>query len=141
MIWKKLFVQPSSNWAVQMFRYAWVSFFAYVVDAGCCFVFTRFLGIYYLVSTVLSSLCGGTANYLLCVTPAMFGSTGRNRLLEFTLFTLIGIGSLVINLSVMWLLTDKCHFHYMVSKFFSIIGVFLYTFFMRRRLFQPESRR
>lgn len=123
---------------MQMFRYAWVSFFAYLVDAGCCFVFTRYLHIYYLISTVLSSLCGGTVNYLLSITPAMFGPTDRNRWLEFGLFTLIGIGSLFINLGVMWSFTERLHLHYMVSKVFSIIGVFLWTFFMRRKLFMKK---
>lgn len=138
MFLKKLFLTPSEHWAMQMFRYAWVSFFAYLVDAGCCFVFTRYLHIYYLISTVLSSLCGGTVNYLLSITPAMFGPTDRNRWLEFGLFTLIGIGSLFINLGVMWSFTERLHLHYMVSKVFSIIGVFLWTFFMRRKLFMKK---
>ena len=137
----KLFIKPSSHWLVQMFRYAWISLFTYLLDAGLLFVFTEFVGLYYLVSTVIAAMVSGTVNYFLCLTPTMFGVSSNNKYIEFLLFTLIGVGSLAINLSVMWLFTDCLHVYYMFSKVFSIVAVFLWTFFLRRILFLKGERR
>ena len=138
---KKLFVNPSSRLLVQMFRYAWISLFSYLVDAGILFVFTEFVGVHYLVSTVIAAMISGTVNYFLSISPNMFGTSSNNKYLEFLLFTLIGVGSLAINLSVMWLFTDCLHLYYMISKVISIAAVFLWTFFLRRALFLRGEHR
>ncbi len=138
---KRLFFRPTTNILVQMFRYAWVSAIAYLVDAGCFYLLIHFAGIYYLIATVISSMLGGTANYFMSITPTMFGSTMKNKWLEFALFTALGVGSLVINLAVMWLMVDHLHCPPMAAKIVSIIGVFLWTFFSRRYLFMHGNKR
>lgn len=125
---------------MQMFRYAWVSLFSYLSDAGILFVFTEFVGLHYLVSTVIAAMLSGTLNYFMSANPHVFGSSSGNRYLEFFLFTMIGVGSLAINLSVMWLFTDYLHLYYMISKIISIVAVFLWTFFLRRSLFLREHK-
>ncbi|MBO4402321.1 MAG: GtrA family protein [Bacteroidales bacterium] len=137
----RLFIKPSSHWLMQMFRYAWISLFTYLLDAGILFVFTEFVGLHYLVSTVIAAMISGTVNYFLCITPNMFGATSNNKYIEFLIFTLIGVGSLGINLTVMWIFTDFLHLYYMISKVISIVAVFLWTFFMRRYLFLKDEKR
>ncbi|MGN0187306.1 MAG: GtrA family protein [Paludibacteraceae bacterium] len=130
-----IFYTPTEQISILMFRYAIVMCIAYVIDATCLFLLTEYGGIHYLVSSVLSSLCGGVANYLFSISPYVFGRSGtRGTVVEFLLFTAIGAGGLALNLLVMWLLTDCLHTHYMVSKIFAVVVVFLWTFFVRRRL-------
>lgn len=130
-----LFCTPTDRLSTLMVRYAMVTMAAYMIDAACLFVLTEYVGIHYLVSSVVSSLCGGAANYLFSISPWVFGRSGkRGHVVEFTLFTAIGAGGLALNLLIMWLLTDCLHTHYMVSKIFAVVAVFLWTFFVRRRL-------
>lgn len=140
MLLNTLFVKQTQNTFILMLRYALVSWIAFVIDAGMLFVFTHYLDIYYLVSTVFSSLCGGIANYLLSISPQVFGKSNmNNKFVDFLLFTLIGAGGLLINVTIMWLFTDQFGWYYMISKIVAIVAVFLFTFFVRRWMFIRNS--
>lgn len=141
MYFEKLFINKTENIFLLMFRYALVTWLSFVIDAALLFIFTNFLHIHYLVSAIISSLCGGIANYLLSISPRIFGkSIFNNKLVEFTLFTIIGGGGLVINLFIMWLFTDIFGWYYMISKIIAIIAVFLWNFFIRKQMFSKGKQ-
>ncbi len=140
-LFQTLFFNNTNRLSLQLFRYAIITFLAYAIDATSLFIFTDFCGIHYLISSVLSSLCGGTVNYLMSISPKMFGRSNiQKRWVEFTLFTLIGAGGLVLNLLVMWIMTDCFGIYYMISKIFAIVIVFLWTFFVRRWMFTRDRK-
>lgn len=128
----RLFWHKTDNLIVQMIRYISVSFVAYGIDITLSFVFTEFLHIYYLISSVVSSLVGGLFNYFASSKRVFNQSKTDNKFIEFVLFTVIGAFGLVINVGIQWLFTAVVGCHYMVAKIIAVFGAFLGTFFGRK---------
>lgn len=129
----KLFVLKTNNLLVQLIRYTFVGGFAFAVDFGLLYVLTEYAGCFYLVSATLSFLAGLAVNYSLSVLW-IFKSVTSNKLLEFALFSLIGIVGLGFNDFFIWLFTEKLHLFYMYSKLIAVILVYLWNFFGRKYL-------
>ena len=62
----KLFVDSANSTLLQFFRNALVGSFAFVLELGLMYLLTECAYVYYLWSSVFSSLCAGGINYLLC---------------------------------------------------------------------------
>lgn len=131
----RLLARRSDNLAVQLFRYLLVGGAAFAVDFGLLFLLTEYCGFYYQVSAALSFIAGLAANYLLSIKWVFNAADGRaNVAAEFAMFALVGVIGLLVNALVMYLLTDLCGVHYLLSKIISTIVVFLWNFFGRRYL-------
>lgn len=128
-----LFVESTNNWVVQLFRYLFVGGVAFLVDYSLLYVFTEWAGLHYIVSATLSFLAGLTVNYLIS-TRWIFksGTVVKNRMGEFAVFGLIGVAGLLLNNLLLYLLTDLCDVHYMISKLAVTVAVMLWNFFGRK---------
>jgi len=128
-----LFVAKADSGLIQFFRYAFVGGFSAVVDIGTLFLCTSALHIHYLISLAIAFILGTIVNYLLSILWVF--SSSKNKKLEFTLFTLIGLGGLCINEFIVWLLVEHVHLHYLIAKLFSVSIVVIWSFTLRRLLF------
>ncbi len=117
---------------VQLTRYAIVGALASFVDFGLLFAITQYLKINYLISAAVGFSAGVFINYILCTTWVFRKRTQENRLFEFLIFLSIGLIGLAINETAMWFLTERIHFHYLLSKTDSVAIVFFWNFFARR---------
>ncbi len=128
----KLFVDSANSTLLQFFRNALVGSFAFVLELGLMYLLTECAHVYYLWSSVFSSLCAGGINYLLSTIWVFNQSKVKNKPLEFILFTAIGALGLLLNVFFLWLLTDCIGIYYMFSKVIAMILVFTLIFFIRK---------
>lgn len=128
----KLFVDNANSTLLQFFRNALVGSFAFVLELGLMYLLTECAHVYYLWSSVFSSLCAGGINYLLSTIWVFNQSKVKNKPLEFILFTAIGALGLLLNVFFLWILTDCIGIYYMFSKVIAMILVFTLIFFIRK---------
>ena len=130
----KLFIEPTNNTLLQLFRYGFVGGAAFCVDYGTLFILTEFLNVPYLLSAAIAFLLGLITNYLLSISWVFKKRGTMQRWQEFLFFTIIGIVGLVFNELIMYVGTDICYLHYMFSKLISTVVVFFWNFFARKYL-------
>ena len=128
----KIFLPPTNNSLIQLFRYCFVGSFAFIVDAGGLFVLTEYAGIYYLLSATISFILGLVVNYLLSTAWIFKKSKLSNRWTEFLIYSVIGVVGLGLNTLFLWLFTDCLHIYYMLSKIITAALVMLWNFFARK---------
>lgn len=129
---KEIFYHNTNNWLIQLFRYVFVGGFAFLVDYGLLFVLTEFAGFHYLWSATISFLAGLIVNYLLSTSWVFSQSKLKNKWIEFVIFSIIGIVGLGLNNLLLFVLTDKLGFHYMISKILVAVIVMLWNFIARK---------
>ena len=129
-----LFVAPTNNWMLQLFRYGFVGGLAFLVDYGTLFGLTHYAGMPYLWSAAIAFILGLVTNYLISISWVFQHSGKMNVWQEFTFFAIIGIIGLGLNELIMYVGTDMIHLHYMISKLISTAIVFFWNFFARKYL-------
>ena len=127
-----LFVDRTDNWFIQLFRYLFVGGFAFLADYGLLVLLTEVFGLHYLVSATISFLAGLVVNYLLSTSWIFRKSTLENKWAEFLIFAVIGVVGLGLNNLLLYLLTDKLHIHYMISKLITTALVMIWNFGARK---------
>jgi putative flippase GtrA len=118
--------------SVQLFRYTLVGGAAYLVDIGTLIVAVEVFAVYYLTSAAIAFLLGLTTNYGLSILWVFSRRTSGSRVNEFLIFSAIGIAGLGLNELFIWFFTELLFFHYVVSKLFSTVFVYLWNFFARK---------
>ncbi|NSL55312.1 GtrA family protein [Uliginosibacterium aquaticum] len=116
----------------EFFSYLLVGGLAFAVDYGVLWLALN-LGLHYAVATLLGFCAGLATNYLLCITWVWRG-TRATTLRDFIVFTVIGIGGLLLTLLLMWLAVDIAQLSPKLTKPF-IAGLVLVWNFGLRRLF------
>jgi putative flippase GtrA len=130
-MFKRLLVQGTSHMGIQFIRYGFVAVAAFIVDFGLLFVFTHYLGLYYLASSVLSFLISLILNYFLS-TLWVFSHSPRKRSAEIGVFLAINMVGLGLNTLIIGLATSKFGIYYLYSKLIAAAIVFFWSFFARR---------
>lgn len=130
----QLFVAPTNNWLLQLFRYGFVGGVAFVVDYGSLFLLTHYAGVPYLWSAAIAFILGLVTNYLLSISWVFRRNENLRPWVEFLFFAIIGVIGLVMNELILYAGTDLLHMHYMVSKLISTAIVFFWNFFARKFL-------
>jgi putative flippase GtrA len=118
--------------SLQLFRYTFVGGFAFIVDFGTLFILTEYFHIYYLISAGIAFIFGLILNYYLSVRWVFSHRVFENRLIEFLLFSLIGLIGLGFNELFLWILTDILVIYYLLSKIITVFIVYLWNFFARK---------
>ena len=135
----KLLKEKTDNLLLQFFRYIFVGGTAFVIDFGLLYVFTTYLGIYYLISAVLSFLISVLVNYVMSTKWVFNQDKINNKLVEFNLFILISTIGLVFTEIILYLLTDICGIYYMISKIIASILVLFWNFSARRVMYYGKK--
>lgn len=117
---------------IQLIKYTFVGGFAFIVDIGILFCLTEYFDIYYLFSAAIAFLFGLITNYILSVHWVFEKRIINNRVIEFFIFSIIGLIGLLFNELFMWLFTDIIKIQYLKSKFITSIIIFLWNFFIRK---------
>lgn len=126
------FYQRNKALVVQLLRYAVVGGVAFVVDYGSLWLLTEVVGLHHLVSAAISFILGLICNYVISTAWVFGESKVSNRWVEFVIFSIIGVIGLGLNELIIYLCTDVCGLHYMLSKIISTVIIFFWNFFARR---------
>lgn len=129
---KKIFLEETDNWFIQLFRYLFVGGAAFLVDYGLLVLLTEVFGLHYLVSATISFIAGLIVNYLLSTSWIFRKSKMENKWAEFLIFSIIGVVGLLLNNLLLYLFTDLAHIHYMISKLITTAIVMLWNFGARK---------
>lgn len=132
--------RPLQKLLVQFLSYVAVGGTAFVVDFGVLYFLTEHVGIYYIASATAGFLLGLIVNYLLCVFWIFDFRAISKATREFGLFAVIGIAGLLLNNTLIWLLTELAGFHYLVSKLVAAAVVLVFNFTLRRQLLFSNNR-
>ena len=127
-----LFKEKTDNWFIQLFRYCFVGGFAFLVDYGLLALLTEVFGLHYLVSATISFIAGLLVNYILSKSWIFKKSSLDNEWVEFLVFSIIGVIGLGLNTLLLYLFTDHCHIHYLISKLLTAAIVLLWNFGARK---------
>ncbi len=130
----KIFLEKTDDIKLQFFRYLFVGGFAAVINIGSLYIFTEFAHLYYLIANVLGFILGLITNYLLSKWLVFSKENSINKILEFTIYTIIGVIGLGLDTTLVWLFTNM-GLYYMLSKIISTVLVFIWNFFARKILY------
>jgi putative flippase GtrA len=131
---QSIFIGETNSTLLQLFRYTFVGGVAFIADFGTLYILTEYFKIHYLISAGIAFILGLLINYFLSVKWVFNSRAMKNRMLEFLLFTLIGLIGLGLNELFLWILTDILLIYYLLSKIITTIIVYFWNFFARKFL-------
>ncbi len=126
------FSKNATEYMIQLIKYGLAGFAAAVVDIGVLYALTEHAGVYYLLSATISFCLGVLINYIIS-TKFVFKKhrlASKNR--EFAIFFAIGVLGLLLNLLLIWALTEHLNVYYLYSKYVSVAVVFFFNFNARK---------
>lgn len=128
----KLFIEPTNNTFIQLFRYLFVGGTAFVGDAGCLFLL-ELLGLNYLIAAVFAFIAGLVINFILSKALVFKGNeSGSSNGVEFFVYAVIGVIGLGLTEIIMYLFTEKLSIYFMISKIIAAIIVLIWNFVARK---------
>lgn len=130
----KLFIEKTNNVKIQFLRYIFVGGIAAVVNIGALYIFTDVFHLYYLVSNILGFILGLITNYLLSKVLVFAKEKKFNKVIEFTIYAIIGVIGLGLDTFFLWLFTSF-GLYYLLSKIISTALVFIWNFGARKVLY------
>ena len=130
-----LLKKDTDNIFIQFFRYLFVGGFAFIVDFSLLYIFSDICGIYYLVSAIISFVISLIVNYLISTYWVFNKNQMENRLIEFGVFSLIGVVGLIFTEIILYTCTDIIGLYYLISKIIATAIVMFWNFLARRYLF------
>ena len=131
-MFKKWFQYKTDNWFIQISRSMAAGFLAFCVDFLFLYLLTEYAHIYYLISATISFMLGLITIYLFSIKWIFNRRKCRSIYTEIAIFTLIEIIALVINVAMIWVLTDKAEFYYLFSKVLAAFIVFWINFLAKK---------
>ena len=130
---KRIFHTPTQNALLQFFRYAFVGGWATVMDWGVLFILTEWMKLHYLLSGIIAFFVGLTVNFLLSKKFVFSGEKQEHSTSkEFIVYAVIGAAGLVMTEIIMYILTDKLKFYFMIPKVIATAVVFVWNFAARK---------
>ena len=134
-----LFKDNTDNIYLQFFRYLFVGGFSFLIDFFLLYFFSDICHIYYLISAFLSFIISLIVNYFLSTKWVFNQSQLDNKLVEFNIFAIIGVGGLIITEILLYAFTDILGIYYLISKIFTTAIVMFWNFILRRIMFYGKK--
>ena len=114
-------------------KYSLSTLIAFFFDILTLLLLTEIFSFHYIISALVAVSIGFTTNYILNIKWVFKNRRfKKNIILEYNLMVLISIGTSVINIVLIWILTDLLIIHYILSKFIASIFSFLLKFSLKR---------
>jgi dolichol-phosphate mannosyltransferase len=113
------------------FPYLAISAFATSIDYLVLYLLTSFIGIFYLISSIISYCIGTTINYILNK-RFNFKFTNKPVLKEFSTFMIINLLGLVLNSILMYFFVAFADLNYLIAKTISVFIVFFWNYIGNR---------
>ena len=133
----KLFLSPTNNTWVQMFRSLFVGGLSFLVDSAVLTILESF-GIHYLAAAAAAFIFGLVFNFML-TKRFIFTQGAENTKAEFPAFALIGIVGLAFTELLMYLFTGLFGFYVLISKAIAAVIVLFWNFSARKLLLYRNS--
>lgn len=119
----------------QIIKFGIVGGLAFLIDYLILFLLTDVVGIYYLISSIISFIVSVVFNYILSIIW-VFDVNKKQTVKEFLIFIILSAIGLLINLVIMYLLVDIANIYYMFAKIVSTAVVMVYNFITRKKIIE-----
>src|SRR5574344_152859 len=126
--------QPAHSTLVQICRYICSGGLAFAFDYVTLYVLTEYVGFHYLVSSACGFSVGLVITYILSIYWIFDEHRTENKIVEFSVFLLIGLSGILLNIGLMWVFTSLCSIYYILSKLITIVMVFVWNFVLKKKL-------
>ena len=120
----------------QIARFGVIGVLAFAIDYGFLYAITEWLGIHYLISSVLSFSISVIFNYIASVLWVFDVKQETSKTRNFILFIVFSVIGLGINQLVMWLGVESLGLHYMLVKIFATAVVMVWNFVTRKKMLE-----
>ncbi len=110
-----------------------------LIDFTLLYALTRFAGLHYVVSSVISFMSATVFNYYLCTFWIFKVRTVENRNLEALYYALITAVGLGINSLLIWALTQYAGYYFMISKLLAIFVTYWWNFGARKYFLHSKA--
>ena len=127
---KRLTKDRICNLMVQFLRYTLVGGLAFIIDFGLLSA-VLYLDGHYLLATLIGFVGGLITNYLLCVLWVWRGTQAKTAR-DILVFSLIGVGGLLLTALLMWMSVGLLTLDPQISKLFIAALVLVWNFGLRR---------
>ncbi len=124
--------QKTDKLFFQLFRYGISGGIAFIVDFCLLFILKEYANINYLIAGAIGFIAGLIITYFFSIHWIFDKRKIDNIKIEFSLFVLIGVVGILLNIGVLWLFTSIFCLHYLISKIISTMIVSLWNFFAKK---------
>ncbi|MCB2184043.1 MAG: GtrA family protein [Desulfobulbaceae bacterium] len=125
----------------ELSRYTVVGGVAFIVDFFLLYSLTEWASLHYLLSATLSFLVGLFVNYYLSIQWVFRYRSFKSARSEFMIFLFVGLGGLLLNDLILAVLTPVLNGQYMIAKIAAVVFVYLWNFFVRRKLLFSKHKK
>ena len=115
----------------QIVKFGFVGGGAFLIDYSILYVLTEFVGIHYLISSVISFIISLIFNYILSI-YWVFDVTKKQTAKEVLIFVILSVIGLGINQVVMYVGSDLLNIYYMITKLVATFIVMVWNFVTRK---------
>ncbi|MDB7951502.1 GtrA family protein [Faecalitalea cylindroides] len=116
----------------QLIKFGVVGGIAFLIDYIILYICTDFLGVYYLISSLISFSISTIFNYYASVNWVFDVDENKSNTRKFTLFIIFSVIGLGINQLIMWLGVDQLGIYYMIVKLGATAIVMIFNFVTRK---------
>lgn len=127
----KEWIKKNEKLIRQILRFGVVGGGAFLIDYAVLYILTEFVGIYYLVSSVISFIISLIFNYILSI-YWVFDVNRKQTMKEILIFTILSVIGLGINEVVMYVGSNGLGIHYMLTKLVATAIVMVWNFVTRK---------
>ena len=115
----------------QFIVYSFVALIPASIDFSILYFLTEFLELYYVYAFVFAFSVGSLISYV-CQKTLTFKNESEKYTLQFTLFALLGIFALLVNLAIVFLLVEFFSIYYLWAKAIAILIVVVLNFLLHK---------
>lgn len=115
----------------QILKFGVVGGGAFLIDYSILYLLTEFVGIHYLISSVISFIISLIFNYILSI-YWVFDVTKKQTAKEILIFTILSVIGLGINQVIMYVGSDLLNVYYMLTKLVATFIVMVWNFVTRK---------
>ncbi len=119
------------NLIKQIIRFGIVGVIAFLIDYSLLYIFTEFIHIHYLISSIMSFTISLIFNYIASI-YWVFDVQKKQTYKEIMIFVILSVIGLGINQLVMYVMTDLWKIYYMLSKLVATAIVMVWNFVTRK---------
>lgn len=120
-----------------VFRFGIVGLSGIFVNCGLLYLLTEYFGFFYLVSSAVAIEVSIVTNFLLNDHWTFRNRETRKvtaKISRFLSFQFVAMGGMIINISVLFLLTDFFGIYYIISNIIGILVTFSWNFIVNRNI-------
>ncbi|MFB6145119.1 MAG: glycosyltransferase [Candidatus Nanohaloarchaea archaeon] len=120
----------------QLIKFGIVGGAGALVDMSLLYIFTEYVGLQYMLSAVISKETSTIANFSFNEAWTFMGrgKNGRKNMVKRVLkFNLVSIAGVVLNLAILYALTEFAGIYYLLSNMIAILLVFAWNYMVNSR--------